>query len=89
MALDAYVSLAYRLHSLKGPTPVSWPALRAQFGSGFGRSDNFRAHFLSNLRLALAVYPEALVDVGDEGITMHPSKPPVAKDRAATLRVGS
>ncbi len=89
MALDAYVWLAYRLHSLKGPTSVSWRALRGQFGSGFGRSDNFRSHFLSNLRLALAVYPEARVDVGDEGITMHPSKPPVAKDRAASPRIGS
>ena len=83
MALDAYVWLAYRLHSLKSATPVTWRALRVQFGAGFGRSDNFRSHFAASLRLALAVYPDAKVDLRDEGIVMHPSKPPVSKEKVA------
>jgi len=35
MALDLYAWLAFRLHALKAPTPVSWTALKGQFGSGF------------------------------------------------------
>jgi hypothetical protein len=78
MALDLYAWAAYRLHSLKAPTPVSWRALKPQFGVAFGRMDNFRARFLDNLKLALAVYPEARVDVTDTGLLLHPSRPPVA-----------
>lgn len=51
----------------------------SQFGAGFSRLDNFRARFLPNLRLALAVYPEARVDINERGVVLHPSKPPVAK----------
>jgi hypothetical protein len=35
MAIDLYVWLAYRLHALSGPVPVSWQALRRQFGAGY------------------------------------------------------
>jgi hypothetical protein len=81
-ALDIYAWLAYRLHSLPSPRPISWRALRPQFGASFGRLDNFRARFLGNLKLALAVYPEARVDVEETGLVLHPSRPPVARDRA-------
>jgi len=86
MALDAYAWLAYRLHSLTSPRPVSWRALRAQFGAGFARSDNFKSHFTASLRLALAVYPDARVDLGDEGIVLHQSRPPVAPRDKSLLR---
>ena len=36
MALDLYAWLAYRLHSLSGPRPITWRALNEQFGQGFG-----------------------------------------------------
>ena len=78
-ALDAYAWLAYRLHSLDRPTEVSWRAMMAQFGAGFGRLDNFRMRFLPNLRLALAVYPDAKVDISSKELVLHPSKPPVTK----------
>jgi hypothetical protein len=83
-ALDAYAWLAYRLHSLTAPRPIHWRALQAQFGSGFRRLDNFRMRFLPNLKLALAVYPEARVEIGDKGLVLHPSRPPVAKEKLAT-----
>jgi hypothetical protein len=35
MSLDIYVWLAWRLHRLTKATNISWPALRAQFGTGF------------------------------------------------------
>lgn len=85
-ALDCYVWLAYRLHSLSRPTSVSFRALRSQFGAGFGRSDNFRRRFLASLSLALAVYPEARVDFGNHAIMLHPSRPPVAKVKERTIR---
>lgn len=78
MALDAYAWLAYRLHALKAPTPVTWPALKGQFGTGFTRLDNFKVKFLENLRLALAVYPAAKIDLEDRGLVLHPSRPPVS-----------
>lgn len=86
MALDLYAWLAYRLHALKGPTPVSWRALKPQFGMGFGRMDNFRARFLDNLKLALAVYPAARVEVDEAGLILHPSRPPVSPKARPALR---
>ncbi len=82
-ALDIYAWLAYRLHSLNEPRPVTWRALRPQFGAGFGRLDNFRARFLDNLKLALAVYPAARVGVDEKGLVLHPSRPPVASREKA------
>ena len=79
MALDLYVWLAYRLHVLKLPTPVRWAALHGQFGGGFKALRHFRPTFLNNLRLALATYPEARVDENEQGVILHPSRPPVAK----------
>jgi hypothetical protein len=77
MALDLYAWLAYRLHALNAPKSVSWIALK-QFGNGFNRIDNFRTKFSENLRLAMAVYPDAKVQVEDRGLILEPSRPPVA-----------
>jgi len=79
MALDLYVWLAYRLHILQKPTAVHWGALHGQFGAGFKAQRHFRPTFVSNLRLALATYPDARVDEQESGVILHPSRPPVAK----------
>lgn len=88
MAIDIYVWLAYRLHSLSKPTPLSWRALKAQFGSGFAAANNFKRNFVPNLKLALAVYPAARVEVDEagNGLVLYPSKPPVAAKNILTLR---
>lgn len=78
MALDVYAWLAYRLHVLVKPTPISWRALKQQFGAGFNRLDNFKATFTANLRLSTAVYRDAKVEDGTSGLVLHPSRPPVA-----------
>jgi hypothetical protein len=78
LAIDIYCWLAYRLHSLEKPTPITWKALHAQFGKGVADPKNFRRFFKGTLDLALAVYPEAQVDVMERGLTLNPSKPPVA-----------
>ncbi|MGE4048624.1 MAG: replication protein RepA [Acetobacteraceae bacterium] len=78
MALDLYCWLAYRLHVLPGPRAVSWSALKAQFGTGFRRADHFRPVFLENLELAMAVYPDARIEITERGVNLLPSRPPVA-----------
>jgi hypothetical protein len=78
MAIDVYCWLAYRLHSLSVPKLVTWKALHAQFGRGLARLDHFRWYFTQNVNLALAVYPDAKVDVDSRGLVLNPSRPPVA-----------
>lgn len=78
LALDLYCWLAYRLHVLPGARTVSWKALKSQFGTGFSRMDHFRPTFKENLALALAVYPAAHVEISEKGLTLQPSRPPVA-----------
>ncbi|WP_043367431.1 replication protein RepA [Belnapia sp. F-4-1] len=79
MSIDVYIWLAYRLHALKRDTDVSWSALYSQFGAGFKRLRAFRAQFLESLQLSLAAYPEARVTVSETGVTLHPSRPAIAK----------
>jgi hypothetical protein len=83
MAIDIYAWLAYRLHALPKATPVSWRALKQQFGISFSRLDNFKATFCSNLKLAMAVYREAKIEDGPQGLVLYPSKPPVAPRQIA------
>ena len=82
MAIDAYVWLAYRLHALDWPTPISWIALHKQFGAGFNLVRQFKAKFRGPLDLALAVYPEAKVDICSQGLVLHPSPAPVPEHKA-------
>ena len=42
MAIDVYIWLAYRLHSLNQPLAISWPALHGQFGPGLRTLRNLR-----------------------------------------------
>lgn len=76
-SLDLYIWLAYRLHNLSGTTPVRWAALRDQFGSSYSQIRFFRRDFPKMLAPAVAAYPEARVELADEGVVLHPSPPPV------------
>jgi hypothetical protein len=86
MAIDVYVWLAYRLHSLSGPMPVSWTAIHHQFGAGYARMKHLKDPFGEALKMALAVYPEARVDVGEDGLTLHPSAPAVPRSALLSSR---
>jgi hypothetical protein len=79
MALDAYVWLAQRLHRVPAGKPqfVSWAGLHEQFGQGFARVWDFRRRFLLTLRQVLAAYPDARIEAGEGGLTLHHSRPPV------------
>lgn len=76
-AMDAYIWLAYRLHSLKGDTLVTWKALKAQFGTSYKELYHFKNKWPRALELALAVYPDAKVSIEEEGVILRPSRPPV------------
>jgi hypothetical protein len=78
-SLDLYIWLAYRLHTLNGPTPIPWPTLRTQFGTGYAAAGAFRRDFCKALAPAVAAYPGARVNVEDKGVVLHPSPPPVAR----------
>ena len=88
MAIDVYIWLAYRLHSLSRTTPVSWPAIHAQFGAGFKAIRQMKPVFSDALNLAMAVYPEARVDIEADGLALHPSAPAVPKAEARRLGIG-
>lgn len=88
MALDVYCWLAYRLHVLTEPTPISWRALHQQFGRGVKRLDHFKDQFKETLALALAVYPDAEVEVHERGVTLRPSRPPVAPSSPRVVAIG-
>jgi hypothetical protein len=78
MALDMYCWLAYRLHVLTEATPIGWRALHQQFGRGVKRLDHFKDQFRETLALAMAVYPDADLEVHERGVTLKPSRPPIA-----------
>ncbi len=79
MAIDIYLWLAFRLHSLERETPVSWDKLWKQFGSRVGLLKNFRPQFEGPLHLALSAYKQAKVRVMDRGLLLEPSPAPVAR----------
>jgi hypothetical protein len=79
MSLDLYVWLAWRLHTLGKPTPITWTGIYTQFGAGFDKLFHFKPRFSEALAAAVAAYPEARVDLGEKGITLYPSRPPIKR----------
>ena len=77
-AIDIYLWLAFRLPVLKAETPVSWSALWRQFGRE-RLLRTFRAEFKEPLGLALAAYKMARVEIGERGLVLLPSPPPVQR----------
>ncbi len=82
-AMDAYIWLAYRLHVLHENRLITWKALKAQFGTSYKELYHFKAKWPKVLGLAMAVYPDAKVDVVDEGVILKPSRPAVAPKQVA------
>ncbi|KAA2212083.1 replication protein RepA [Teichococcus oryzae] len=78
LAIDIYLWLAYRLHSLPKETPIGWDRLWRQFGSRVGALKNFKTQFEGPLHLALSAYKNARVRVTDRGLLLEPSPPPIS-----------
>jgi len=81
MQLDIYQWLAYRLHYIKPnqPSRPTWKQLQMQFGSTTKADREFRRMFKENLKNVLMLYPQARVEVSDNGLILKNSKPPVPK----------
>ena len=82
-ALDVYCWLAYRLHVLPQARTVSWPALYGQFGASYKKLAHFKMRFADSLKVAVAVYRDANVELDGRGLIMRPSRPPVAPKMVA------
>jgi len=81
LCLDVYGWLAQRLHRIHParPQPISWAALKAQFGADYGRERDFRAKFSKTWQAVSTVYPAAKVEVTEGGLNLFRSPPPVPK----------
>jgi replication initiator protein len=85
LSLDIYVWATHRFSYLRAPASIPWAVLAAQFGSNYGRARDFRHYsFEPALKKVLAVYPEARIDPGEEGVTLSPSPPHVRRQLAAS-----
>jgi hypothetical protein len=84
-ALDVYCWLAYRLRALQGPTMITWAALMPQFGRAYSDRKEFRRRFVENLHMALAVYPDANVEVVRGGLKLLNSRPAVPEKGTKVL----
>jgi len=81
LALDIYAWLTYRNSCLKQPVTIPWPALAAQFGSGYAEVRFFRRAFLVELHKVITVYSAVRLDVAEAGVTLKPSPPHVPRLR--------
>lgn len=79
LALDVYIWLAWRCHQLARPTPITWAALAGQFNTADQPLRRFKPVMAEALRAAATAYPSCRVEVGDAGVTLHPSAPPVPR----------
>lgn len=81
LAMDIYSWLCQRLYRIEsGSRYLTWSTLRLQFASEYTGSNapkTFKVEFLKGLKKALIVYPTAKVRVGNRGITLFSSPPPI------------
>lgn len=70
--LDMLFWLGYRLNGLAKPVPISWSALKEQFGVGYSRERRFRSDFAQEIAEIKEVFPKLPVKVTEEGIIISP-----------------
>lgn len=73
--IDMVLWLGYRLRTVSKPYPISWEALRAQFGTHVFRLRKFREEFLKDLEAIREVFPALPIKASEEGIMLFPSDP--------------
>ena len=80
--MDIYMWLTWRsLRSLRiqRPEPVSWAALKLQFGSDYTELRSFRFHFLRAVKNVLKLYPAIRVKANRRGLLLLPFPPHVPR----------
>lgn len=88
MALDIYAWLTQRLHRIDKDRPqfIPWAALKAQFGMGYNRMNNFKATFRKYLELVKTQYPTAKIgEEKNKGFWLHHSPSPIQKSKTHYL----
>lgn len=84
LSMDIYTWLTYRMsYTHRRGHPIPWEALMHQFGSSFSTERDqavrdFKKNFLRALKPVLIVYPQAKVEVVDNGLVLLPSPPHIA-----------
>ena len=83
MAIDLYCWMTYRASYQRGITVVTWDQLRRQFGAGYqetpqGKRD-FKKKLLEALEKVVVAWPEAAVDVTENGLMLRPGAPSVPR----------
>lgn len=85
LGLDLYTWLAHRLWREKASRCgrlLTWRLLGEQLGASFARADQLGCRIRAVLPDVLAVYPGARVDIGQQGLIIHRSPPPVPRKAA-------
>jgi hypothetical protein len=80
LAMDIYTWLTYRMsYTHRKSRPIRWEMLMMQFGSGFNTNNmeqagrDFKKAFIKALKPVLTVYPEANLEITNEGLVLLPS----------------
>ncbi len=79
MALDIYCWLTYRASYAKKPTTIPWAGLAMQFGAEYGRTRDFKAAFMAEMRKVSVVYAGAKVEATDAGLILKPTTPHISR----------
>jgi hypothetical protein len=94
LSMDIYTWLTYRMsYTSKRTRPIRWEMLMMQFGSGFNTDNmdqatrNFKKGFIKALKPVMAVYPQARIEIDNNGLVLLPSAPHIPRlDRGASQR---
>lgn len=81
LALDIYCWLTYRMSYLRSPVVIPWESLQMQFGADYGRTRDFKAAFLDQLRRVKILYPEVNVEEHVHGLMLKPSRTSITKTK--------
>jgi hypothetical protein len=83
LSQDVYLMLCYRLHRLNAKgVKVTWKQWQEQFGQEYNGVDslrNFKDRFIPAVKDAIAVYPDARVEIVTGGLMLKKSEPAVSK----------
>jgi hypothetical protein len=84
LAIDVYMWLTYRSirsQRIGRPEPVSWAALKRQFGANYSELRTFRFHFLRALKAVRNVYPDCRVATSRICLFLSPYLPHISRTR--------
>jgi hypothetical protein len=81
LEMDVYMWLTWRSFRslrLQRPEPISWLALKSQFGSDYSEERSFRYNFLRAVKQVLVLYPDIRLKSTRRGLVLLPFPPHVA-----------